>query len=56
MEHWLQAEAELRRESLNHQTGSNIDSNDNAMLKVPDSLKGEDSSRKRGGGAARRAR
>ena len=37
-EHWLQAEAELRNESLKDQTGSNITSEDNSMLKVPADL------------------
>jgi hypothetical protein len=37
-EHWLQAEAELRQESLQTQSGSNITSQDNAMLKVPADL------------------
>jgi len=53
MEHWLQAEAELRQASLRDQTGTNITSTDDAMLKVPSSLKNDENGRKRG---ARRAR
>jgi hypothetical protein len=37
-EHWLQAEAELRNESLQDQTGHNITSEDSNMLKVPSGL------------------
>jgi len=47
MEHWLQAEAELRQASLQDQNGANITSTDEAMLKVPASLKAEEGSRKR---------
>ena len=34
-DHWLQAEAELRKERLNEQKGKKISSKDPAMLKVP---------------------
>jgi hypothetical protein len=38
-EHWLQAEAELRKEALKTQKGKKISSRDPAMLKTP---KGEE--------------
>ena len=53
-EHWLQAETELREETLKTQNGSNhISSDENGMLKVPagvgkENLR-EDASRKRSG-------
>jgi hypothetical protein len=34
-EHWLQAEAELRKEQLKAQKGKKISSKDPAMLKTP---------------------
>ncbi len=53
-EHWLQAETELRQEAMRSQTGTNIHSDDNAMLKVPAGLSSgnsnsakEDAGRKR---------
>jgi len=39
-EHWLQAETELRQQAMRSQTGSNIRSEDDAMLKVPAGLNG----------------
>jgi hypothetical protein len=46
-EHWLQAEAELRQESLKDQGGNNIQSADDSMLRVPEGLAKENGSRKR---------
>jgi hypothetical protein len=34
-EHWLQAEAELRKEGLKSQKGKKVSSKDPAMLKTP---------------------
>ena len=38
-EHWLQAEAELRQESLKGQNGANFDSQDAVMLKASGDVK-----------------
>ena len=46
-EHWLQAEAELRQESLKHQNGSAVESQDSSMLRVPVELSKDEGSRKR---------
>jgi len=46
MEHWLQAETELRQEGLRHQSGANMISHDQNMMRVSAGPK-EENGRKR---------